>query len=67
MRRSYVKEYAEVVRGRYGRTGREGKGLMLDEFTEVTGYHRKSAIRLLSGRSRGPSGGRLRTAAQLRS
>jgi hypothetical protein len=58
MRRSSVKEYAEAIRGRYERSRRQGKGQMLDEFTAVTGYHRKSAIRLLSGTSNSSSGGR---------
>jgi len=47
MRRSSVKEYVEAIRGRYRRASRVEKGRMLKEFTEVTGYHRKSAIRLL--------------------
>ena len=53
MRRSSVSEYAEAMRERYRAGGRAEKGHLLDEFTAVTGYHRKSAVRLLSGRSRG--------------
>ena len=58
--RGSVLEYAEVMRQRYrrasgksgrtsGRTGgrTEGKGMALTEFVRVTGYNRKSAIRLL--------------------
>lgn len=42
-----IREYTEAVRGRYLRACRKEKGRILDEFTKVTGYHRKSAIRLL--------------------
>lgn len=47
MRRSSVKEYVEAIRGRYRKADRREKGRMLGEVTQVTGYHRKSAIRLL--------------------
>ena len=47
-----MEEYAEAMRGRYGGSSRSEKGRLLDEFTEVTGYHRKSAIRVLGGKSR---------------
>jgi hypothetical protein len=40
-------QYAAVKRGAYLRAGRKEKKRILDEFCEVTGYHRKSAIRLL--------------------
>ena len=56
MRRSIVKEYSEAMRGRYGKASRAEKGQLLDEFTKMTGYHRKSAIRLLGGRGRPESG-----------
>lgn len=39
---------------RYQASSRAEKGTILDEFTEVTGYHRKHAVRLL-GRKREPS------------
>lgn len=55
MRRSSVEEYAELMRARYGKASRSEKGRLLDEFTEVTGFHRKSAIRLL----RGPRGAKV--------
>ena len=42
-----IKEYAEAVRKRYWKENRAGKRRILDEFTAVTGYHRKAAIRLL--------------------
>ena len=56
MKESSVKDYAEVMGSRYRKAGKREKGHLLDEFTTVTGRHRKSAIRLLSdrGRSRGP-------------
>lgn len=51
-----MREYAEAMTERYRRGSRVEKGRLLDEFTEVTGYHRKSAIRLLSGQSRREEG-----------
>jgi len=47
MTRDSIREYAEAVRWRYLRTSKREKGKILDEFTKVTGYHRKAAIRLL--------------------
>ena len=54
MTRRGILEYAEALRGRYFKGSKEEKGKMLDEFTEVTGLHRKAAIRLLHrlGRAR---------------
>ena len=51
MMRSCVKEYTHTINQRY--TGASGieKGALLEEVVEVTGYHRKSAIRLLAGSS----------------
>jgi len=46
-RRSIV-EYVEAIRQRYLSGSKKGKGKMLDEFTKVTGLHRKTAIRLLN-------------------
>lgn len=57
MTRNSVKEYVEALRARYRRAGRQEKGHILDEFTQVTGYHRKAAIRLLR-RGPGPPAGR---------
>jgi len=54
-----IKEYAEVMRRRYLKANRREKGRLLDEFVQVTGYHRKSAIRILLGRGKflkSPSG-----------
>jgi len=47
MTRASIREYTEAVRWRYLRASRKDKGKILDEFTKVTGYHRKAAIRLL--------------------
>lgn len=40
-------EYVEAIRERYRKASRPGKRLLLDEFVQVTGYHRKTGIRLL--------------------
>ncbi len=42
-------ELLEAVGTRYGRAARLERSRILDEFAAVTGYHRKHAIRLLSG------------------
>jgi hypothetical protein len=42
-----IKEYTAAIRDRYLRVNKEEKKKMLDEFVNVTGYHRKAAIRLL--------------------
>lgn len=55
MTRGSIREYTEAVRGRYLGARKEEKGRILDEFTQVTGYHRKAAIRLL-GRQEQPRG-----------
>ncbi len=47
MTRRSIMEYAQALRSRYFGASREEKGKMLDEFTQVTGLHRKAAIRLL--------------------
>lgn len=52
------KEYLERIRGRYGRAGREHKGVILDEFCKVCGYERKYAIKLLNGKVPSPRGRR---------
>lgn len=55
MTRSSVKEYVEAIRERYKRASRNEKGRILDEFIQVTGYHRKAAIRLLGRGTRPPA------------
>ncbi|MDE2844511.1 MAG: hypothetical protein OXN21_14180 [Chloroflexota bacterium] len=42
------KELLSTIRDRYLQSSRKDKGLILDEFTAVTGLHRKHAIRLLA-------------------
>ncbi len=53
------RELIRVVRERYQDEDAARKGRILDEFVQVTGYHRKHAIRLLNGRAelRPPTGG----------
>jgi hypothetical protein len=53
-------ELISVVRERYTRATGAERRRMLDEFVSVTGYHRKHAIRLLSGSQRPPREGELR-------
>jgi len=56
MTRGSIQEYTEAVRERYLRANKKEQGRILDEFVNVTGYHRKSAIRLLHRRRcRNPS------------
>jgi hypothetical protein len=61
--RQSIQEYVQAIRERYRKASKEEKGKILDEFTQVTGLHRKAAIRLLnrvfesSGKKKG---GRLR-------
>jgi hypothetical protein len=56
MTRGSIREYIEAVRVRYLKANKKEKGLILDEFIQVTGYHRKAAVRLLCGyRSPQPS------------
>jgi len=47
MTRGSTREYTEALQGRYLRAAKKEKGRILDEFTRVTGCHRKAAIRLL--------------------
>lgn len=49
------RELIAALRGRYAEANRESKQTILDEFVEVTGYHRKHAIRLLGDKSRPPN------------
>lgn len=44
------RELTVAVSQRYRAADRKSKKLILDEFTKVTGYHRKHAIRLLTSR-----------------
>jgi hypothetical protein len=48
-----MKEKQAVTREykpRYQKASKKAKSALLDEFTKLTGYHRKSAVRLLSGK-----------------
>jgi hypothetical protein len=47
MTRASIREYTEAVRWRYLGVPKKEKGKILDEFTKVTGHHRKAAIRLI--------------------
>jgi hypothetical protein len=42
------KELTAAIRERYHGADRMGKKVILDEFTQVSGYHRKHAIRVLT-------------------
>ncbi len=53
MTRGSIQEYTEAVRDRFFRACKRDKGKILDEFVNVTGYRRKSAIRLLHRRQQG--------------
>ncbi|MDQ3257577.1 MAG: transposase [Acidobacteriota bacterium] len=44
------RELTAAIVKRYEAAGRPGKKAILDEFVKVTGYHRKHAIRILSGK-----------------
>ena len=54
-----IREYGARQQGRYRQADGDEKGRILDEVVAVTGYHRKSAVRLLSGRTRKRKGGRV--------
>ena len=43
-----------AIAGRYRAADRKSKKAILDEFVKVTGYHRKHAIRILSGKQMTP-------------
>ncbi len=58
MTRRSIMEYAQALRHRYRGASKEAKGKMLDEFTQVTGLHRKAAIRLLKRLSQPRAGQR---------
>jgi hypothetical protein len=46
------KELIAVVRRQYREADRDGKKLILDELTNITGYHRMHAIRLLTSKEK---------------
>ena len=47
MTRASIREYAAAIRDRYLKASSSQKDAILSEFCQATGYHRKSAIRLL--------------------
>jgi hypothetical protein len=53
-----ILEYTEAIRPRYRKANKGEKGKILDEFVQVTGLHRKTAIRLLNRKNRTGSGKR---------
>lgn len=42
MTRGSILEYREAVRGRYLKATKKEKGVMLEHFVQVTGYHHKA-------------------------
>src|SRR5271157_530083 len=54
------KELTLVAAERYQTSANSEKTRMLDEFVDITGYHRKHAMRLLRGDLGAQSGGRKR-------
>src|SRR5580704_13501923 len=54
------KELAAAVAERYRSGDRAEKALILDEFVNITGYHRKHAMRLLRGHDGSRTGRRTR-------
>ena len=48
-----IREYLARMRERYEQASRKQKGGLLDEVCEVTGYHRKAAVRVLRRGARG--------------
>ncbi len=58
MTRRSILEYVQALRNRYFGAAKGEKGKILDEFTKVTGLHRKAAIRLLNRPSRPRAGKR---------
>lgn len=57
MTRQSIQDYAAAIRRRYLKGTKAEKSTILNEFCKATGYHRKSAIRLLRCESK-PSGKR---------
>jgi len=58
------REYVQAIYPRYRQAKRGDKGRILDEFCEVTGYHRKHAVRVLNGPPPGAPGPPRRRAVQ---
>jgi hypothetical protein len=61
-----LKDYIEVMRGRYGRRrGKRVRSALLDEFCQTAGLERKYALKVLRGQRRQVAGGRPRGAPVL--
>ena len=53
MSETTIEEYTKKMRNRYARmTGRKARGVLLDEYVEVTGWDRKHANKVLLGKRR---------------
>ena len=59
------RELVIALRARYAASSRIEKARILDEFTSISGYHRKSATRILNGSSELPEGVRRRPRPRL--
>ena len=55
------RELTEAIAVRYRVAGRDEKQKILDEFTQVTGFHRKHAIRVLAQKARVGAATRIRS------
>src|SRR5215831_6529719 len=55
------RELTEAIAGRYRMADRDEKQKILDEFTQVTGFHRKHAIRVLSQKAKVGAATRVRS------
>ena len=58
------REYVQAIYPRYRQAKRRDKGRILDEFCQVTGYHRKHAVRVLNGPAPGAARPARRRAVQ---
>ena len=53
MSKKSIDEYTQKLRERYSRmTGRQARGIILDEYIGITGFERKYAIKVLGGSRR---------------
>jgi hypothetical protein len=48
-KRSTKDKYLDSLKKRYAQARKKGRGKILDECVQTTGYHRKHAIAILSG------------------
>ena len=55
------RELTEAIAERYRVAGRDEKHKILDEFTQVTGFHRKHAIRVLAQKAKADAAPRIRS------